>query len=146
VYEKKIMPEGSYISDFQIKTNQKTLLAAYQTGSAEQKDCFLLMLQHDYLGSDSETGREQLYEMLAAASNAEALPQSIILMDKAVLLACSGNEALGSLCRMEAMGSQILVCRRAAESYAAAELCCGEKAEEAELWSLLTRAQKVISF
>ncbi|MBQ9992727.1 MAG: hypothetical protein IJP33_04790 [Firmicutes bacterium] len=144
--EKKLMPESSYISGFQISQDPKALLTAYQREQQGQNDSLLLLLQHDYLGCDTDLGREQLQELLAAASNAEQLPQFIVLMDKAVLLACSGNEALGSLCRMEAMGTEIIACRRAAESYAAdAELCCGELEDEANIWSLLLKAQRVIA-
>ena len=144
----KFLGETSgYGSETEIGQGKKVLLETLQKDSFGREKKVLLLLSHDYIGEDNEFGKKLLQDMLETISACESLPQTVVLMGKAVKFACAGENALGSLCRMEAMGTEILLCEQSAKEFDCSEhICCGLSVGAKTLWSVLSAADKVIAF
>lgn len=141
----KCLSNFGYANETPLRGEPKGLLEVMRGETGGKGGHTLLLIAGLNAGSTPER-TALITKLLEGVSCTELIPAEILLLDKAVELACADREALGSLCRMEAMGTQIGVCRSSAEQYECKDkLCCGELCGIEEIWSRLAAADKVIS-
>ncbi|QGG47046.1 sulfurtransferase-like selenium metabolism protein YedF [Heliorestis convoluta] len=139
------------------KTETMTLPESYTVGSEEsitsvETDLVLhkstiYFLKSDSIGQGSEElGKVLIKSFFYTLAEADQVPGTIILLNRAVLLACEESPVLESLLALEERGTQILSCGTCLDYYKMKEkVVSGKVSNMYTLVELLNSATKVVS-
>jgi len=146
-WQVRVTPQGN---EFQIELTREpqTSLALGPSGEEAKGSGgpLVLVVAADTMGrGDAELGSLLIRGFFHALGEVEPLPQTVILFNTGVKLACEGSAVLEDLCALEAQGVQLLACGTCLNYFGLTEkLAVGQVSNMYTIAETLLNAGKVI--